>query len=571
MNNTVLTPSAIGKIKFRIPLYQRPYAWEEIQVIQFLEDLYDSCINDNLSKQNYYIGILSVASIDDDPEVFDLIDGQQRITTLMLIGKVARQYHNAWADFLSDRLDLYGRDDDKKYLNDDVKDKCNPKMLATAELVEKFFNNKSVTAQKEFSKYIYEHAAFFLSKLPSSYSLLDKNQQFVRMNNRGKQLEKHEILKVQLLSQIDDKDEKYTNIWNNMLLALTGISGEARTTNDNSLGYVLENNIESAEKSTDLHAEVFYSAIVTVPEFLLIALSRCNFDHIYPYLSFNTDKLLEIFAPMTENLEEIKMFFEVLKSQTEILRKFFIFRSRNLKAVYELGIEEKDYLTGDRHEWLKILQSFLYVSTEPHHWLIDAFEYCDGKNCLSTDEFIIKLESIDDTLNKNGKRNLTSIDDVNSMTYINNISRYWFYRLDYELWKLYNKVSGNKYEDSIWASLSKDVRPLINEFTFRSSGSVEHIKPQHPIGMERMIVDPDHSFGNLALISSSCNSRFNNSTPDGKKGIIINLKYIESLKMAHFLWGNNGGTSFEQDTEKHCNLMYNILRETLAPKPQKIE
>ena len=58
---------------FRIPLYQRKYAWSEDEVNALLEDL--------LSNKNsdYYIGNIVVEQREDN--VFDVIDGQQRLTT----------------------------------------------------------------------------------------------------------------------------------------------------------------------------------------------------------------------------------------------------------------------------------------------------------------------------------------------------------------------------------------------------------------------------------------------------------------------------------------------------------
>jgi len=97
-----LTPETIcyNNLKFRIPLYQRPYAWEEKQVKQLLKDLYESRKKEN--SELYYVGILSVAKTFEDEMLFDLIDGQQRFTTLMLIGKAAGDIDHTmdWSKFL---------------------------------------------------------------------------------------------------------------------------------------------------------------------------------------------------------------------------------------------------------------------------------------------------------------------------------------------------------------------------------------------------------------------------------------------------------------------------------------
>ena len=67
---------------FRIPLYQRKYAWSEDEVNALLEDLLS-----NKSSDYYYIGNIVVEQRED--KVLDVIDGQQRLTTLYLISKIA--------------------------------------------------------------------------------------------------------------------------------------------------------------------------------------------------------------------------------------------------------------------------------------------------------------------------------------------------------------------------------------------------------------------------------------------------------------------------------------------------
>lgn len=97
INTKPYTPSTIEDIRFRIPLYQRPYAWEEKQIDQLLLDLKTSF--DTNPKAPYYIGILSVGSSYSGNSVYDLLDGQQRITTLILIGLCLKEYESRWGIF----------------------------------------------------------------------------------------------------------------------------------------------------------------------------------------------------------------------------------------------------------------------------------------------------------------------------------------------------------------------------------------------------------------------------------------------------------------------------------------
>src|SRR5690554_2845558 len=63
-------------LKFRIPIYQRNYAWGEQEINRLFLDIKDN-------KQNqYYLGTLVLYK---NGDYYDVIDGQQRLTTLFLL------------------------------------------------------------------------------------------------------------------------------------------------------------------------------------------------------------------------------------------------------------------------------------------------------------------------------------------------------------------------------------------------------------------------------------------------------------------------------------------------------
>jgi uncharacterized protein with ParB-like and HNH nuclease domain len=66
---------------FEIPKYQRGYAWE----LQNIRDLFDDVIESIESNSNHYIGTIVLSKSSKDDELFYVVDGQQRITTVSLI------------------------------------------------------------------------------------------------------------------------------------------------------------------------------------------------------------------------------------------------------------------------------------------------------------------------------------------------------------------------------------------------------------------------------------------------------------------------------------------------------
>lgn len=83
------------KGRFRIPSYQRGYRWERRQVEQLLDDLLEHSKSTDSNKPYYLQPIVvapasteELAALEDDERFdYDLIDGQQRLTTILLILK----------------------------------------------------------------------------------------------------------------------------------------------------------------------------------------------------------------------------------------------------------------------------------------------------------------------------------------------------------------------------------------------------------------------------------------------------------------------------------------------------
>lgn len=69
-----------------IPEYQRPYVWKEKQINQLLNDLIEHNSNEDAEKPMYYLGSIILHQ---DGDQLKIIDGQQRITTALLIKKIA--------------------------------------------------------------------------------------------------------------------------------------------------------------------------------------------------------------------------------------------------------------------------------------------------------------------------------------------------------------------------------------------------------------------------------------------------------------------------------------------------
>ena len=86
---------------FRIPVYQRPYAWEREHVEALLDDLLAAT---GRNEDEYFLGSIVLIKREQDPES-DVVDGQQRLTTLTMLLCVLRELTDPpWPDNLDERV-----------------------------------------------------------------------------------------------------------------------------------------------------------------------------------------------------------------------------------------------------------------------------------------------------------------------------------------------------------------------------------------------------------------------------------------------------------------------------------
>ena len=78
---------------FSVPIYQREYAWQEVQTEDLIADFLEFAETRD-SNANYLLGQVIVSPLESGPKEFSLVDGQQRFTTLLLLFSAARDFAN---------------------------------------------------------------------------------------------------------------------------------------------------------------------------------------------------------------------------------------------------------------------------------------------------------------------------------------------------------------------------------------------------------------------------------------------------------------------------------------------
>ncbi|MFP3597235.1 DUF262 domain-containing protein [Chryseobacterium sp. SIMBA_029] len=201
---------------YRIPIYQRNYAWGKSEIIQLIQDIIDYIPE----QRNYYIGTLVVYPQKINEEtVYDAIDGQQRLTTLSIILSVLKNkfgevnwYTKQILNFESRPLSQNamsfaktGYFDGHKEYHSTIKEAYDSIEI---ELITRE-NNKTINIS-EFATFLTDFVTILRVEVPHD---TDLNHYFEIMNNRGEQLEKHEVVKSILLDSLyDETDENNEQI-----------------------------------------------------------------------------------------------------------------------------------------------------------------------------------------------------------------------------------------------------------------------------------------------------------------------------------------------------------------------
>ena len=92
--------------QYVIPLFQRPYSWESPQWTALWHDLAELCEDEH--PRNHFIGSIVTMPSKSVPEgvtKYILIDGQQRLTTLLVLLAVIRDKARKQPGNLADKID----------------------------------------------------------------------------------------------------------------------------------------------------------------------------------------------------------------------------------------------------------------------------------------------------------------------------------------------------------------------------------------------------------------------------------------------------------------------------------
>ncbi len=228
---------------YQIPIYQRPYQWGKEQCEELLNDLFENY--EDHGEDDYFCGSLVLIAISEDSKVktYDVVDGQQRLSTFILLAKVLATLYSdldtknqeflqaSWSDRHENRekkkkkrldFDLVGSNAKKDFQDaldffDDLdaskgKDsksngssKSKNNYLKNAICLKNYLEKKEIENIDYFIDWLYCNVVFVTITCPDADKAL---RIFNVLNARGLALNATDIFKGELLKELTEEKEQ---------------------------------------------------------------------------------------------------------------------------------------------------------------------------------------------------------------------------------------------------------------------------------------------------------------------------------------------------------------------------
>jgi uncharacterized protein with ParB-like and HNH nuclease domain len=220
---------ATKDLGFVIPCYQRPYVWREEEVIKLFDDIRDAYL---AKEPHYFIGSV-LSALNGDKNEYELIDGQQRTTTLMLLSlafksvgietqlahvsikgenprltfEIRESVRNLLGSYAGlEKITKPGEEDIRK---DEYLVHLEANLTILKQQVDKLAEQSDFDIHG-FADYIFNQVQWVNNIVPAS---MDLNRLFSSLNTGGIQLEPVDLLKAKLFKHITTDKAVYSSIW----------------------------------------------------------------------------------------------------------------------------------------------------------------------------------------------------------------------------------------------------------------------------------------------------------------------------------------------------------------------
>ncbi len=548
----------IEKGVFEIPSYQRGYAWQKEQLKDFWNDLEHVS---KLGNQFHYMHSLTLRELENDFEssAFEIIDGQQRLaTSLILLGLLAKTTQNKDPKYSLINLEpilsykYYGLSEAFRAITEEEKDlEAFKTSFYAKNLIEAYtffqekISNTPIEALEKMFDALIKKMLFNVVGLNDSR--IDPFSSFETINNRGKDLSTLELLKNRLhfvAHKICDEGD-LENLQNEINDTYTRIYHDLRHFEDDLEDFLkhfvayyygekgdfkkrlLEMEFNAHKRYTDnTNFNDEYEKIDDLLFYLSYSSKVWNFLHTLDEKSItlivDDNKKLEI-----EITPKMRGLLEKMRRLNALSDNAFLPLLLSLLTIQRAGksANEQPYTTQELEGLLEYLERFGFLiygvvgkNTAKNEWIELAFEAFRAFRYGEENIAIENLPTLEKSFfNRQGNSGLELLEE-----------------------SIHSKKNAEK-----WYQWGKALNYLLYEYelhhnpettlNFDSSiESIEHILPQNPdqgynAKEKNWAKNPNivHALGNLLLIPKNANSSLSNKPFDEKRKQYLKGSYSE--------------------------------------------
>lgn len=504
-NEIILDTKLVGEIKgeFHVPSYQRGYRWGSTEVTRLLDDVYQN------GKKNYCLQPIVVRN---RGETYELVDGQQRLTTLYLIYRymknanpffeeptfsITYETRDRSADFLNN-IDITKREDNIDFWF----------MAGAYECIKQWFEKDLQIRVMHIFEYFKENVKIIWYEVGENEDTISL---FARLNVGKIPLTSAELVKAIFLSRdvnsiSRERQEEISLQWDNMEKEL----------HNNSLWYFLTNKTNAD-----------YQTRIDLVLDLISGKPANNREKYYTFFKFDEMRQSKTFDSIWRNIQQTFLVLKDWHVNHELYHKIGYLIASETLTLQELFILSKD---KTKNEFRDSLDGYIRESIKIEGNYADlSYEKASDRKKISILLLLFNVESV----RRNGEHSQ------------------WFPFYKYKFrkggkvtWSLehiHAQQSEGLRTQEMWKewlslhipsvkSISDDSNELIELMS--SAVAKDKLEGQEFSKIQQKVVDLlsvkgnteyMHSIANMALLSSADNAALNNSTFDVKRNEIIKM------------------------------------------------
>lgn len=348
----------------RIPEYQRPYCWEEKNVIQLLNDV------DTYRRSGKSIYRIGSVMLHKNKTAYDIVDGQQRLTTICMILDELKQSLPAEIENLGLR---YDKELDRVKKNSSTIQQWIEKNLPNLGEKESLYNY--LIGNKE-SKKGCQFVRIIVEEISEAFQIFDTQ------NGRGKELEAYNLLKAYHIRAMEQDSEstkvKCDKRWEDATSYKSNNSQGYNDKKEDILKYIFDETLYRSRKWSRREPAGRFSK-KEIDEFKGFTIDK-NHNVQFPFqnpqlLQYITSKFYESvlsgtigtisrfkngdpdnmdpFVNINQTLVNGKSFFDYVETYVEIYKRIFIeldsYQLRNFKDFYKKCCKDTHGRSGDMY------------------------------------------------------------------------------------------------------------------------------------------------------------------------------------------------------------------------------